>query len=352
MTVGDDVNVCPVLFGVWLFELAGGYHAEAMKTATEVLAQAQRKPSTGARTAANICLACSHLHAGTVVHARPYFVDGLDCYRGIDDVEAASIAYDYGMEVGAPGHAYSSWCFWLLGYPDEALRMADEALEIANRIKHSLSYSRGPYLASGLHAFRREWPVVEARATAAIAAGKHYGLAMVVAVGRIMRASAQAMLKPNDESLTEIRDALAAYRATGARFQGTYHLVLLAQALAARGRRDEGFATLRDAMTLANETGERFVEAEIHRVEGNLWLFRNSSAKAEICYMRSLDVARAQGARSFELRAAADLARLWAGCGDRVRAADLLRPIYGWFTEGFDTPDLKQAKALLDELTS
>ncbi|VIO65216.1 Adenylate cyclase 1 [Bradyrhizobium ivorense] len=234
VTVGDDVNVCPVLFGVWLFELAGGYHAEAMKTATEVLAQAQRKPSKGARTAASICLACSHLHAGTVAHARPYFLDGLDCYRGIDEVKAASIAYEYGMEVGAPGYAYSSWCFWLLGYPDEALRMADEALEIAKRIKHSVSYSRGPYLASGLHAFRREWPVVEARATAAIAAGQHYGLAMVVAVGRIMRASAQAMLKPNDESLTEIRDALAAYRATGARFQGTYHLVLLAQALAAR----------------------------------------------------------------------------------------------------------------------
>jgi predicted ATPase len=165
-----------------------------------------------------------------------------------------------------------------------------------------------------------------------------------------MRASAQPMLKPNDESLTEIRDALAAYRATGARFQGTYHLVLLAQALAARGRRDEGFATLRDAMTLAEETGERFVEAEIHRVEGNLWLFRNGSAEAETCYMRSLDVARAQGARSLELRAAADLARLWAGRGDRARAADLLGPIYGGFTEGLDTADLKEAKALLDEL--
>ncbi len=350
VTVGDDVNVCPVLFGVWLFEFAGGYHAEAMKTATEVLAQAQRKPSTGARIAANICLACSHLHAGTVAHARPYFVDGLDCYRGIDDVEAASIAYDYGMEVGAPGYAYGAWCFWLLGYPDAALRMAEEALEIAKRVKHSLSYSRGPYLASGLHAFRREWPVVETRATAAIAAGQQYGLAMVVAVGRIMRASAQAMLKPNDESLTEIRDGLAAYRATGARFQGTFHLVLLAQALAARGRHEEGFATLRDAMTLAEETGERFVEAEIHRVEGNLWLFRNGSAQAETCYKRSLDVARAQGARSLELRAAADLARLWAGRGDRARAVDLLGPIYGGFTEGLDTADLKEAKALLDEL--
>lgn len=140
--------------------------------------------------------------------------------------------------------------------------------------------------------------------------------------------------------------ALGAYRATGARFQSTYHLVLLAQALAARGRRDEGFAALRDAMTVTEETGERFVEAEIHRVEGNLWLGGNGSAEAETCYMRSLDVARAQGARALELRTASDLARLWAGRGDRARAADLLGPIYGWFTEGLGTTDLKEAKAL------
>jgi class 3 adenylate cyclase/predicted ATPase len=350
VTIGDDVNVCPVLFGVWLFELAGGYHADAMMTATEVLGRAQRTPDTGARVAANLCLACSHLHTGTVALARPYFVDAVDRYRGINNAEAARIAYNYGQEVGAPSYAYGAWCFWLLGYPDQALRMADEALEIVKRIKHNFSYARGPYWVSGLHAFRREWPVVEARATAAIASAQQYGLAMVVAVGRIMRASAQAMLKPTDESLTEIRDALAAYRATGARFQSTYHLVLLAQALAAGGRCDEGFVALRDAMTLAEETGERFIEAEIHRVEGNLRLVRNGSAEAEACYMRALEVARAQGARSLELRAAADLARFWAGHGDRARAADLLRPVYGWFTEGLDTADLKEAKALLDEL--
>jgi class 3 adenylate cyclase/predicted ATPase len=350
VTVDDDVNVCPVLFGVWLFEFAGGYHAEAMKTATEMLARAQRKSDTGARVAANLCLACSHLHSGTVALARPYFVHAVDCYRGIDDAEAAGIAYDYGQEVGAPSYAYGAWCFWLLGYPDQALRMADEALEIVKRIKHNFSFSRGPYWISGLHAFRREWPVVEARATAAIASAQQYGLAMVVAVGRIMRASAQAMLKPNDESLTEIRDALAAYRATGARFQSTYHLVLLAQALAARGRCDEGFAALRDAMALAEETGERFVEAEIHRVEGNLRLIGNGAAEAEACYMRALEVARAQGARSLELRAAVDLARLWARRGNRGPAADFLTPIYGWFTEGFDTLDLKEAKTLLNEL--
>jgi predicted ATPase len=142
-----------------------------------------------------------------------------------------------------------------------------------------------------------------------------------------------------------------AYHATGARFQSTYHLILLAQALADCGRYGEGLAELREAAALAEETGERYVEAEIHRLEGNLLLAENGSAEAGACYLRALEVARAQEARSLELRAACDLARLWAEQGRRSEARDLLAPVYGWFTEGFDTADLKEAKTLLDKLT-
>jgi predicted ATPase len=158
------------------------------------------------------------------------------------------------------------------------------------------------------------------------------------------------MLEPRDEFVAEIREALAAYRATGARYQSTYHLILLAQALAACGRNDEGLAALHEAAALVEETGERYVEAEIHRLEGNLLLAENGTAEAEACYLKAMAVARAQQARSLELRGACDLARLWAGRGGRARAADLLAPVYGWFTEGFETADLKDAKALFDEL--
>ena len=124
----------------------------------------------------------------------------------------------------------------------------------------------------------------------------------------------------------------------------------MAQALAACGRYGEGLAALREAGALAEGRGERFIEAEIHRLHGNLLLAENGSAEAEACYVKALEVARVQQARSLELRAAGDLARLWAERGERVRAADLLVPIYSWFTEGFDTVDLKDAKALLDTL--
>jgi len=290
------------------------------------------------------------MHTGAIADARPYYDEAIGRYRGVNDAEATRIAYEFGQELGAPTCAYAAWCFWLLGYPDRALQLGGEALSITERIEHGYSRSRSHYWISALHAYRREWAIVEERAAAAIASARERGLAMVVAVGRIMRGAARAMVDPKEEYAAEIREGLAAYRATGARVQSTYHLILLAQALAACRRHGEGLAAVREAAALVEETGERFVEAEIHRLEANLLLSENGSAEAEACYARALAVARAQQARSLELRAACDLARLWAERGDRARAAELLAPIYGWFTEGFDTADLKEAKALLDAL--
>ena len=206
------------------------------------------------------------------------------------------------------------------------------------------------YWNSAFHAFRGEWPIVQQRAAEAILSAGESELAMVAAAGRIMRGAARAMLDPHDEAVAEIREALAAYRATGARCQSTYHLILLGQALAACGRYGEGLFALREAAALVEETGERFFEAEIHRLEGNLLLAENGVAEAEPCYVKALEVARVQEARSLELRAARDMARLWRDQGKRDEARELLAPVYGWFTEGFDTLALKDAKALLDEL--
>ncbi len=252
--------------------------------------------------------------------------------------------------LGAASYAYGAWCLWLVGYPDQALRLGNEALGIVERLQHGYSHSRCLYWNSAFHAYRREWSIVEERAAAAIASAQERGSAMVAAVGRIMRGAARAMLEPRDESVTQIREALAAYRATGARFQSTYHLILLAQALAACGRYGEGLATLHEAAELVEDTGERFVEAEIHRLKGNLLLAENGAAEAEACFVKALEVARAQEAHSLELRAAGDLARLWAAQGRPAEARDVLAPVYGWFAEGFDTPDLKEAKTLLDKL--
>jgi class 3 adenylate cyclase/predicted ATPase len=348
--IGDDVSIYPILLGVWIFEWSGGYHANAETTANDLLERAGRTDNTGARIAGNLLVAVSGLHLGKLTYARAHFDRAVADYRTFTEDEATRLTYEYGVELGATGCAYAAWCLWLLGYPDQALRLGEESLALSERTQHSFSRSRGRYWNCTLHAYRREWPIVEEHAAAAIASAQEHGLAMVVAVGGIMQGAARAMLDPRDESVAEIGEALAAYRATGARTQSTYHLILLAQALAACGRYGEGLSTLREATSLAEETGERYVTAEIYRLEGNLLMAENGSAEAEACYLKALEMARAQEARSLELRTACDLARLWAGRGERARAADLLAPVYGWFTEGFDTLDLKEAKALLDEL--
>jgi predicted ATPase len=351
VAIGDDAGICPILFGVWLFQLTSGHHADALTTANELLDRARRTDTAGERIAANLAVGISGVHVGTLAGARSAFEEAIRSYSQMTVTEATHLAYEYGLELGASNHAYAAWCLWLLGYPDQALQLGDEALAIPDRVQHDFTRFRGLYWNSAFHAYRREWAIVEDRAAVTIASAQERGLAMVAAVGRIMRGAARAMLNPRDEFVIEIREALSAYRATGARFQGTHHLTLVAQALAARGHHDEGLAALREAAVLADEIGERYVEAEIHRLEGKLLLAENGSAEAEACYLKALEVARAQQARSFELRAACDLARLWTEQGRRAEACDLLAPVYGWFTEGFDTADLKEAKALLDKLT-
>jgi predicted ATPase len=350
--MGEDDSIYPILFGVWLFEYGAANHADAEATAKELLARAESTENTGAHVAGHLLVGISSMHLADLPRARRHFEAGIERYRGLDAVSAMRVASEFGLELGVPVYGFAAWCLWLLGYPEQALQLGNEALAAAERVQHDYTRSRGLYYNSTLHALRREWAIVENRAADAIAWAEERGHAMVAAVGRIMQGSARANLAPREQFVAEIPEAIAGYRATGARTQGTYHLALLAQALAACGRHGEGLAVLREAAAFAAETGERFVEAETHRLRGNLLLAQsgNGSAEAEACYLKALEVARAQEARSLELRAACDLARLWTERGERAGAEDLLAPVYLSFGEGFDTADLKEAKALLDSL--
>jgi predicted ATPase len=350
--IGDNETIIPVLTGVYLFEITGGRHHGALHTAEEVLARASETGDTSDRLVAHCLRAISRLHLGALSPARSDFEGANRCTAALSDDEAARMPYDYGLDWGACAYAYGAWCWWLLGYPDQALRMGAGGLTGAERVRHDYSRIRGLYWNSAFHALRRDWRIVEERAAASIAAAQERGLAMVAAVGRIMRGAAGAMMSPGDELVAEIREALGAYRATGARFQNTQHLTLLAEAEAACGRYEQAVAVLREARQVVEETGEHYVEAEIHRLQGNLLLAQSAraTAKAEVCYKKALKVARMQQARSLELRAADCLARLWAEQGERQKAVDLLAPVCAWFSEGLDTPDLIGAKAILDHL--
>ncbi len=153
------------------------------------------------------------------------------------------------------------------------------------------------------------------------------------------------------EGISLLRSGLAAYRATAAESWVPYHIALLARGCELAGQVEEALTLLDDALQIAERTGERWFAAELNRHKGRLLLRQGHSEAAEELYRKALSIAEDQGAKLWELRAAVSLARLRGEQGQCAKARDLLAPVYGWFTEGFDTPDLKEAKALLDELT-
>jgi predicted ATPase len=256
--------------------------------------------------------------------------------------------------------AYAGVTLWYLGYPDQALQRSREALTLARELVHPVSLASALLFAAWVHHFRREGPLIQERAETAIALAAEQGFTALLAHGTIFQgwALAQRSAAPGtgqgcrEEEIAQIRQGLAAWRATGAQVFRPYGLALLAEASAQAGQREAGLALLAEALVVANDTGERRWDAELHRLRGELLLTPSAAhaEEAESCFGQALDIARRQQAKSWELRAAVSLSRLWQRQGKRAEAHALLAPIYGWFTEGLDTADLQEAKALLDEL--
>jgi len=200
--------------------------------------------------------------------------------------------------------------------------------------------------------FARDVATVYACGNDGVAVASEHGFPLYAGAGRILQGWASAQRGEATTGIARIRDGLATFEATGARVFTPLFLTLQAEALALAGKIEEGLATLDDALAQAAVSGEHGWNAEIHRLRGELAarLPHPDPAKAEDSFRTALAIAREQGTRGYELRAATSLARLWAEQGRRDEARDLLAPLYGWFTEGFDTADLKDAKTLLAEL--
>jgi predicted ATPase len=196
-------------------------------------------------------------------------------------------------------------------------------------------------------------PVVHEHAEAAVALATDQGFPVYAAYGTSCRGWALAMQGQGEEGMAKVRQGIAAWRATGAALLVPYLCTVLADVCDHLGHTEDGLQALAEAHTLVEQQEERWWEAEIHRLRGVLLLRQPGTpqAEAETWLQRALDVARRQEAKSLELRAAMSLARLWQQQGKQAEAHQLLAPIYGWFTEGFDTPDLQEAQALLEELS-
>jgi predicted ATPase len=240
----------------------------------------------------------------------------------------------------------------LLGYPDQALARLHEALVLAQELSHPYSLAYARYWAAFVLQFYRGVPAVHGHSEAAVALATEQGFPLWAAIGTIFRGWALAMQGQGEAGIVQVRQGIAAYRATGAALSVPFFCTMLADLADHLGRPEEGLQALAEADTLVKQHEERWWEAEVHRLRGVLLLRQmgTQQAEAEACFQRALDVAHRQEAKALELRAAMSLARLWQKQGKRAEAHALLAPIYGWFTEGFNTADLQEAKALLEVL--
>jgi predicted ATPase len=253
---------------------------------------------------------------------------------------------------GVVGHSYAALVLWVLGYPAQALQQSRVALTLAQELSHPFSLAWALHSTAVLHCHRRDVHAVEAWSAQVLARAHEQGFAQHIATGTLLQGWVLTAQGQHAEGLARLRQGLAAYGATGAEVGLTDYLALLVDACGTAGHIEEGLMVLTEALALVGKHGEHFHEAELYRLKGELLLAHAPAnpREAETCLQQALAVARRQQAKSLELRAATSLSRLWQQQGKRDEARELLAPIYGWFTEGFDTADLQEAQALLAAL--
>jgi predicted ATPase len=223
---------------------------------------------------------------------------------------------------------------------------------LAQQVVHAPSLAYAFAWAAQLHVYRQEAHAVQQWAEAMVALANEHGFALWVAFGTLLRGWALARQGQHTEGILQIHSGLSAWLATGTAISRPLGLTLLAEAYGMAGQIDKALATVTEALAAVDTSREFIWEANLHRLRGELLLVRarDQQAEAEACFQQARAVACRQQAKSLELRAATSLPRLWQGQGRRQDAYDLLAPVYAWFTEGFDTADLQEAKALLEEL--
>ena len=351
--IGDTPDLFPVLWGLWWFYEVRGEVRTAREMAEQVFALAQRERDPALLLQGHRAMGQTLLWFGELSEARAHLEQWKTLYR---QPEHHSLAFRYGMDPGVALGAFESWALWFLGYPEQSLCTMQAALALAEELSHPFSLAFARDHIAWLHSYRRENRLTEERAEADMALSMDQGFPFFFAHGTGLHGWALAVQGRIAEGIAEIHRSLTVLRETGAELTRIYLLALLANAYEMGGRIEEGLSALTEALAISDKNGLRSCcwAAELHRLKGKLLLRQatGDAQEAEACFLRALDVARSQSGKALELRAAVALGRLWQQHGKREDAHRMLAEIYGWFSEGFDTPDLKDARALLDELTT
>jgi predicted ATPase len=346
--LGETSQLFSVLVGQWLFHVVRAEYKIARELGEQLLSLAKSDQDPALLLSAHYALASTYPFQGEFVAAREHAEHGVALY---DLHQHRSLAFLYGEDPGVVCLLCATLTLWPLGFPDLALKRSREALTLAQKLSHPHSLAFALVVSVFLHQFRQEKLLVLEPLEALITLSNEHGFALWLAHGIFWQGWLLTEQGQKEEGITQMRQGLVAYQATGMRWLLTYVLALLAEALWKREQAEEGLAVLDEALAAVDKTGERYYEAELKRLRGELQLQSRVQNEAEECFRQSIEIARRQSAKSLELRAVMSLSRLWQKQGKQEEARQMLTEIYGWFTEGFDTADLKEAKELLQEVS-
>jgi predicted ATPase len=367
--LGDTPDVSEVLWGLWTFYTLSAELGTARDIAEDFLRLAERLPYPGLAMRGHWAMEITFMHQGEFTLAMEHFQKAKSLYnpaRHVDD------AFLYALNPGVAMPCFAAWALWFLGQPDHALELMQETLTLAHASEpHSLAHAL--LFAAILHQLRREGPMAGEYADEAIAIANEHGLVMYQAMAMIIRGWVLIEQGGNETANEQIRQGITAQHATGANLMRPHFLALMAEGFKKTRQVKEGLRVLDEALEVAHRTGEGCYQAELFRMKGEMLLMqlteaglspaakvgkptidaeRPAVALAQSCFDQAIEIARRQNAKSWELRSAMSLSRLYQHQGKEQEALDLLTHVYGSFTEGFDTVDLREARALIDELSS
>ncbi len=348
--LGERSELFAVLRGLWEFHELRGDLKTALELGEELFRLAQAVDDPALRLIAHDVLGDTLYWLGEFTRSLEHLEHGIELYR-IDEHRA--LAHQHaGYDPGVACRSFSAYALWYLGYPDRAVRRVEEAIALASELSQTFSMIIAVEFGAVVHHLRREAPLARAYAETDIALSTEQANAFLLGHGMVERGWAIAQEGQVDEGLALIVSGMDVCRSSGSVLEFPHPWASLAETYRQGGRIDEALLAVAEGLTQAQETSARFNEAELYRLKGELLLVSPGpgAEDAERCFRQAVEIARGQSAKSLELRAAMSLSRLLQRQGKREDARRLLAEIYAWFTEGFDTADLTDARALLDEL--
>jgi predicted ATPase/class 3 adenylate cyclase len=347
--VGEDAQLFPALFGLRSYHFVRGELRPALELAQQLVSSAESLQDSGLLVEAHLARGNSHFILGELLPALDHFERAVTIY---DPRKHHNHAFLYGLDPGVFCLGRIGFGLTLHGYPDRGLQKTDEAIALAQQRRHPFSLAVALMNVEAVHTHRGDASAIQQQAEAAIALCTEQGFGGILAQATIFRGLALARQGQTQEGIALIQRGLAASRATGAALFRPHYLCYLTEALLTEARFEEGLIAADEGIAIAEETGERLYEAKLLRLKGDSLLALDSSnaAAAERSFREAIEVSTRQSTKLFQLQATMSLARLLARQGKRDEARTMLADIYNWFTEGFDTADLKDAKALLEEL--